>query len=231
MIVGVYVDDLLVGGSEEDCESLLISLNKNFPTNNLGECTWYDGCGIERNVELCTIKLSQEAYVESLMRRFDVHSTTNIPTSPGADLGPKREEEPGGGWPVREAVGSLLWLSTMTRPDITNAVRAVARYAHEPTEGLWKTITKMLSYLDGTKSLGITYVRGSGLSIDVYADAGYADKDNSRRSVSGVAVTLGGTVMSHVSKIQRVLSLLTSEAEYIAAGEGVKEALFLCAVL
>ena len=132
--VGVYVDDPLVGGSEEDCESLLVSLNMKVPTNDLGECTWYDGCGIERNVKLGTIKLSQEAYVESLMRRFDVHSTSNIPASPGADLGPKRKDEPGGDWSVREAVGSLLWLSTITRPDITNAVQAVARYAHESTE-------------------------------------------------------------------------------------------------
>ena len=114
MIVGVHVDDLLVGGSEEDCESLLVSLNKKFPTNDLGECTSYDGCGIERNVELGTIKLSQEAYVDSLMRRFDVRSTSNIPVSPGADLGPKREDASGGDWPLREAVGSLLWLSTMT---------------------------------------------------------------------------------------------------------------------
>ena len=132
---------------------------------------------------------------------------------------------------MREAVGSLLWLSTMTRPDITNAVRAVARYAHEPTERLWKATTEILSYLNGTKSLGITSVRSSGLSIDVYADGDYADKDNSRRLVSGLAVTLEGTVVSHVSKTQRVVSLSTSEAEYIAAGEGVKEALFVRAVL
>ena len=99
------------------------------------------------------------------MRRFDVHSTSNIPASPGANLGPKREDEPGGNWPVREAVGSLLLLSTMTRSDITNAVRAVARYAHEPTKRLWKAIAKILSCLHGTKSLGITYVRGSGLSM------------------------------------------------------------------
>ena len=73
MIVGVYVDDLLVGASDEDCESLLVSLNKTFPTNDLGECTWYDGFGIERDVELGTIKLSQEAYYfESLMKHFDV---------------------------------------------------------------------------------------------------------------------------------------------------------------
>ena len=232
MIVGVDVDDLLVvGGSEEDCESLLVSLNKTFPTNDLGEYIWYHGCGIARNVELGTIKLSQEACVESLMRRFNVHSTCNIPAFPRADLGPKREDKPGGDWPVRELVGSLLWLSTTTRPDITHAVRAVARYAHEPTERLRKVITKISSYLNGTKSMGITYVRGSGLSIDVHADADYADKDYRRRSGSGVAVTLGGTVVSDVSKTQRVVSLSTSKTEYVIAGEGVKEALYVRAVL
>ena len=39
MILGVYVDDLLVGGPQEDCESILLSLNKKLPTNDLGECT------------------------------------------------------------------------------------------------------------------------------------------------------------------------------------------------
>ena len=68
------MDDLLIGGSEEDCVSLLASLNKMFSTNNLGECTWYDECGIERDVELGTIKVSQKAYVESLTTRFDVQS-------------------------------------------------------------------------------------------------------------------------------------------------------------
>ena len=55
MIVGVYVDEFLIGESEEDCESLLASLNKTFPTNNLGDCIWYDGCRIERDVEPGTI--------------------------------------------------------------------------------------------------------------------------------------------------------------------------------
>ena len=199
MNVGVYVDDLLIGGSEEDCESLLASLNKTFPTNNLEECTWYDGGDIERCVDVGTIKLSQEAYVESLMKLFDLQSISDIPASTGADLRPKQDDEPEGYWPVREAVGSLMWLSTMTRPDITNAMRAVARYAHEPTERLWQAIMKILSYLNRTKSLGITYVRDLGLSLKVYADAHYVNKDN-RRSVSGIAVTLEGTVVSNVSE-------------------------------
>ena len=78
---------------------------------------------------------------------------------------------------------------------------------------------------------GHYYVRGSVLSLNVYADADYTSKANARRSVSGIAATLGGTVVSHACKTQRVVSLLTSEAEYIAAGDGVKEALFVRAVL
>ena len=90
---------------------------------------------------------------------------------------------------------------------------------------------KILSYLNGTKRLGITYVRGSSLSLNVCADANYANKDSDRRSVSGIAVALEGTAVSHASKTQRVVSLSTSEAEYRAAGDDVKEALFVRAIL
>ena len=65
----------------------------------------------------------------------------------------------------------------------------------------------------------------------MYADADYADKADDRRSVSGITVTLGGTVVSHASKIQYFVSLSTSEAEYIAAGDGVNETLFVRAIL
>ena len=74
-------------------------------------------------------------------------------------------------------------------------------------------------------------MRGSGLGLEVYAETDYADKANDRRSVSGIAVTLGGTAVSHASKTQHVGSLSTSEIEYIAAGDGDKEALFVRAVL
>ena len=105
---------------------------------------------------------------------------------------------------MREPVGSLMWLSTMTPPDITNVVRVVARYAHEPTERLWQAVIKILLYPNGTKRLGITYVRGSGLSLNVYTDADYANKDDDRHLVSGIAVPLGGTVVRHANKAHRV---------------------------
>ena len=64
----------------------------------------------------------------------------------------------------------------------------------------------------------------------MYVNADCADKAYDGRSVSGIVVTLGGTVVSHVSTTQHVMSLSTSEAEYIAAGDEIKEVLFVRAV-
>ena len=74
-------------------------------------------------------------------------------------------------------------------------------------------------------------MRRSGLGLEVYGDAEYADKANDRRSVSWIAVTLGDNVVSHTSKTQHAVSLPTSKADYIAVRDGVKEALFARAVL
>ena len=67
--------------------------------------------------------------------------------------------------------------------------------------------------------------------LEVYADVDYAEEANDRRSVPEIAVTLGGTVVSHASKTRHVVSLSISKAEYVATGDGVKEALFVRAVL
>lgn len=56
-------------------------------------------------------------------------------------------------------------------------------------------------------------------------------KANGRRSVTGIAVTLDGTIVSHAGKTQQVFSLPTTEAEYISTGGGVEETIFAGAVL
>ena len=70
-------------------------------------------------------------------------------------------------------------------------------------------------------------MRRTGLELEVYVDADYADRANDRRSVPEIAVTGGGTVVSHASITQHVVSLSTLEAEYIAARDRVKEAMFV----
>ena len=89
-----------------------------------------------------------------------------------------------------------------------------------------------MGYLKGTRDLGIVFRRGGGLTLSLYVDADYAEKANNRRSVSGAAVMLGGSVVSATSTTQHCITTLsTSEAEHVAMANGVKNALFSRAVL
>ena len=119
----------------------------------------------------------------------------------------------------------------MTRPDVVSAVRAVARYAHISAARHWKVVRKLLAYLKATKDLRIVFRRGGDLKLSLSADADYADICNDRRSVSGVAVMLGNTVVSASSTTQHCVTLSTSRAEYVAIAHGAKTALAIKAVL
>ena len=88
----------------------------------------------------------------------------------------------------------MTWLNGVTRPGIANAVRAVARQAHDPAERHCRAVRKVIAYLIKTKGLGLVFVTDGDLKLSVYVDEDYASKDNDRRSVSGVAVMIGGTV-------------------------------------
>ena len=120
----------------------------------------------------------------------------------------------------------------MARPDISNAVGAVARHSYNPTDRHWKAVMKIMAYLHGTRGRGFDFCKGSGLYLTAYySDANYADESNDRRLVSGTVITLGGAAVSWASSTHRCVTLSRAESEYIALGEGVNEALFTGAVI
>ena len=67
----------------------------------------------------------------------------------------------------------------------------------------------------------------SSISLEVFADADYASKATDRRSVSGGLIMCGGASVSWFSRTQKCVTFLTSEAEYVAREDPVKELLFL----
>ena len=66
-----------------------------------------------------------------------------------------------------------------------------------------------------------------GISLEVFADADYASKATDRKSMSGGAIMCGGACLCWFSRTKKCVTLSTSEAEYVALGNAVKELLFL----
>ncbi|CAB1120041.1 unnamed protein product [Ectocarpus sp. CCAP 1310/34] len=122
--------------------------------------------------------------------------------------------------------GSLMWLATQTRPDIA---RAVAGYCACPKLVHWNAAMDILGFARRTSHFGISFQKGAinGFSLQGYADANFVSKAADRRSVSGGIVTCGGGAVSWFSRTQKCVTLSTTEAEYVALGDVVKEILFL----
>ncbi|CAN0440751.1 unnamed protein product, partial [Ascophyllum nodosum] len=131
-------------------------------------------------------------------------------------------------FPYREAVGALMWTATMTRPDIACTVRAVARFCEHPGPAHKKAVMKILQYLFHTKEWGITYGgQGCGLCMEAFTDSDFRACLDTRRSVSCAMLMLAKGAISWHSRMQEVAASGTSEAEYVALSEVVKEFLVL----
>ena len=189
----------------------------------------YTGCAFERDWAKGILEINQMAFVKNMVKQYNTSATSNIPGSPGVDLGPRKDGEPGGNkeFPkYRALLGSLMWLSVMSRPDIANALRACARHSHNPSPRHCKALLQVAAYVNVTKEIGLRFVQGSGLRLSVYADADYAAASNDRRFVSGVSVILDDRAISWKSSTQQCVTTATCEAEYVVLCDASKETLF-----
>jgi len=128
-------------------------------------------------------------------------------------------------------VGSLLYLSVCTRPDIAQAVGALSRYMAAPTTTHWQAARSVLAYLAGTVTAGITYTRSAPSALIGYTDADYGGELDSRRSTTGYVFVLAGGAISWSSRLQTTVAVSTAEAEYMASAAATKEALWLRTLL
>ena len=127
--------------------------------------------------------------------------------------------------PYHEAVGSLMYATLGTRPDICFAVQTISRFNSKPGLVHWEAVKRIFRYLKGTKDLWLGY---GGLTKEL---VGYANADGSmaedRRAISGYAFMINGGAVSWSAKRQEIISLSTTESKYIAATYAAKEALWL----
>ena len=119
----------------------------------------------------------------------------------------------------------------MTRPDIANAVREVARHSHNPSAAHWSAAFRIMEYLKGTRTLGLVFNKSYDFDLCLFSDSDYARNKDDRRSVTGSALLCGKCLVSWISRTQQCVTLSTTEAEYVAMADSVKDALFVRDVL
>jgi hypothetical protein len=134
--------------------------------------------------------------------------------------------------PYLSAVGALMYLAVTTCPDIAYAVGVLARFSSNPGVAHWKAVKHLFRYLKGTIDLKLTYSPDSSSELfTTFSDADHGGCKDSGRSTGGYLVKFGSGAVSWHSKLQSVVALSTTEAEFIAAVEAGKEILWMWNIL
>ncbi|KAH9668238.1 hypothetical protein KPL70_021339 [Citrus sinensis] len=234
----LYVDDMLLASKDREViEELKLLLNSEFEMKDLGQAKKILGVEIRRNRKNGLLILSQESYLKNVLTTFGMTDSKPVQTPLASHFRlsssqcPSTDEEKQVmmSVPYANAVGCLMYAMVLTRPDIAHAVSVISRYMASPGMEHWKAVKWVLRYLNGTLKKGLVYgrTRENEDSLWGYVDSDYAGDLDRRRSLTGYVFMLNGCVVNWKSALQRVVALSTTEAEYTAATEAVKEALWL----
>lgn len=104
-----------------------------------------------------------------------------------------------------------------TCQEILNAVREMALHMSNPGETHWKSMTHMMGYLKSMTHTGMTNKKPKNMDIVAFVDSDYASDRETRKSVTGYIVLVGGCLVSWTTKGQPLVTLSSTKAEYIAA--------------
>uniref|UniRef100_A0A2N9HLU0 Uncharacterized protein n=1 Tax=Fagus sylvatica TaxID=28930 RepID=A0A2N9HLU0_FAGSY len=235
IILLLYVDDMLVAGPNKDrITDLKAQLAREFEMKDLGPANKILGMQIYRDRNNRKIWLSQKNYLKKILRRFNMQDCKPIPTplpinfKLSSSMSPSNEAErmEMSRVPYASAVGSLMFAMVCTRPDIAQAVGVVSRYMANPGKEHWNAVKRILRYVKGTSNVALCY-GGSDFTVRGYVDSDYAGDLDKSKSTSGYVFTLAGGAVSWVSKLQSIVATSTTEAEYVAATQASKEAIWL----
>jgi len=159
LIVAIFVDDGLIAATNNQLVDIMVKyLKDNFETKE-GKLDHFLGIEIDQRPD-GSIFIHQSSYCKRILERFNMEETKvlHIPTDPQHSLDPNLLGSlEAGEVPYREAVGSLLYLSQITRPDITFAVNLVSRYLEKPLTIHWNAVKRIFKYLKGTFNYGLIY--------------------------------------------------------------------------
>ena len=240
IICVVYVDDtILCGPNAEDIEREIKSLGvsddehrHSFQLRDEGEVGDFLGIRIAKGKE-GEFTLTQTGLINKVLKTAEMEnckpvSTPAVPTTLGIDKDGDAFNE---SWEYASIVGMLMYLANNSRPDIAFAVHQCARFTHCPRNSHAIAIKRILRYLKGTNTQGMSFCPNNDYQVDCYVDADFAGLYGSEhdqdpicvKSRTGYLITFMGCPLLWVSKLQTQIALSTMEAEYIALSQSMRD--------
>ena len=235
VFIALYVDDLLImWKSMPVLKQVKEQLQKRFKMKDLGTAIFLLGIELRRTAN-GDLLLVQEKYAKEVVSKFGLVDCKPVstPFEAGfvldAEACPQSpmEIERMAGVPYRSLIGSLMYLAVCTRPDLAMGVSTLSSFCQNPGMEHWEAAKRLLRYVKGTAGDGLMFRRGEDVPLWGYSDASYGMDVMTKRGRSGFVMMSGGAAISWGSKLQEVVALSSTEAEYMALTYTAQEAMYL----
>ena len=242
VILASWVDDgFLTGNSISFMRSIISFLNKKFEITAV-PAELFVGIVITRDRLHKKIFLSIPQFIEKMLIKFN--SVNAHPVSQPVLKGTPRLSKASSpidqvgrdsmsAIPYRELLGSISYATCTVRPDLAFIVNQLAQFCQNPGPEHWNAGIRVLKYLAGTRNHGLCFDGNmpDWSVLDGYSDADLGGDPETRRSTSGYTFRLSGGAISWSSRRQSIVALSTMQAEYIAASDWSREAVWLRTLL
>ena len=259
IILATHVDDILVFASSID---LVNNLYKDLATiskleiTNLGEIKEFLGVEIIRDRSRRSLIITQRSFISKILEKYNKlnNKPKALPLPIGVKISKNLEENDSTITKnYQQQIGSLIYLTIFTRPDLVYSVNYLARFMSNPSLEHLNYLNSIFSYLLKTRDLGLDltlesvkqsttssnknyYNTINSINLLGVSDADWGGDLDSRKSTIGNIFLLNNIkdnyssnsiAISWISKLQKIVALSSAEAEYMSLKEATKESLYL----
>jgi len=258
MLIGCYVDDLVLAHNGKKLKWFIDEFTGpgGFRARHEGPLTWFLGVGVDQAPDF-SVTIDQHQYIDKMVERFVPAREASLikhsmPCNPIAfqqlsTAQSDADRDKMTRLPYLQLIGSLLYLSTMTRPDIAYHMSVLCSFMHDPSPAAYYAAIDLLLYVSHTRHITFTFpgskaapqgleskwhsnVSSNG-GLVAYSDSSWRRPDKFGFNSFGYVVYLYGAPISFASKRLKVVALSSAEAEYAAASYAAREIEFVRHVL
>ncbi|CAF4947657.1 unnamed protein product [Pieris macdunnoughi] len=225
IIIAIFVDDFFIFSN---CKTMTNDLKKKlmskFKIKDLGQIKRCLGMRVK--CENNCISIDQEQFVKQILKKFYMTDCNTKDTPMECNLKLEKAECVDKQFPYPQLIGNLMYLSVLTRPDISYSVSYLSQFNNCFSSVHWHHVKRILKYLQKTKSYGLKFTKDT-CNLEGFVDADWASNTVDRKSYTGFCFKLSGCVISYECRKQQTVALSSTEAEYMAIAEACKEAIYL----
>ena len=232
-----WVDDILISAKPCILKTVKQTFEKRFKMKDLGQISYF--LGIEFQIESNVLSMFQSRYISKVLNRFGMDDCK--PRSTPCEMNPSHEKI-GNTEPLDEAeqkryrqiVGSLIYIMTATRPDISYTVTKLSQFLSCATQCHMTMAKHVLRYLKGTINDKMVFKKSNEPpEITGYCDSDWASSIEDRKSITGYSFKMSknNPLISWKSRKQPTVALSTCEAEYMALCSATQEGKYLMSFL